>query len=282
VLTEQVFEQHNIDPIAILAEVHRLLGPCEVLLGGSLADDLGTMGSDIDLYCFPPRSDPQVRRPMVTSCFGTTLELHVVDWEALADEDLSTLIIPSEPPSPQHWPLLSPQRFRQLHALHRDRALQAGPITDRARRRSGADLLHVYVGLRAAITVGALAEDLVVLDGAENDYARLYCARLAVESAMDAALATLDLINPNPKWRLLLASRARFLDSLFPDPEKLLPALFPRVEQPDRELAVCLAAASECLRLVEYDGVLRRFPAVRSCAALVRSVAAALGTGVAS
>jgi hypothetical protein len=275
-LTDQVIEQHDLDTAAILAEVHRLLGACEVLLGGSLADDLGTMGSDIDLYCFPDRPDPDVRRPIVTQCAGVTLELHVVDWEALAEDDLSALIVPSEPPPPSQWPLLSPQHLRQLHALHRDRALRAGPITADARRRSGADLLHIHVGLRAALTVGALADDLEVLDGPENDYARLYCARLAVESAIDAALATLDLVNPNPKWRLLLASRALFLDPLFPDTEELLPALFPRIEEPHRQTINCLEVAVRCLRLVEADGVLRRFPAVRSSADQVRRVAAAL------
>jgi hypothetical protein len=253
-----------------------LIGPCDVLLGGSLADDLGTIGSDVDLYCFRAGVGPPHRFPLLTSCADANLELHVVDVaaEAGSPDDLRPLLTDPQPRAPRQWPLLSPQRFRQMHALYRGRALHAEGPAELARRAWGADLVHLYAGLRATLTAGTLAEDLVAFPGPEYATARLYCARLSVESAIDAALATCALVNPNPKWRLLLASRARLVEDGFPDPDRLLGALFPHPAELDGAVQHCLEVAAECLRLVLADGILSRFPAVRAAAELVESVAA--------
>jgi hypothetical protein len=273
--TDHLFEQWNTDPASIVATVHRLLGPCDVLLGGSLADGLGTAGSDVDLYCFREPCGAPSRFPLLEGCGDATLELHIVDVPAEpgGPDDLRPLLTDPEPRTPREWPLLSPQRFRQMHALYRGQALHAAGPAEAARRAWGADLVHLYAGLRAAFTAGTLAEDLVAFPGPEHATARLYCARLTVESAIDAALATCTLVNPNPKWRLLLAGRARLADPGFPDPDRLLAALFPAASAPDRAVAYCLEVAAECLRLVLADGILSRFPAVRASADLVESAA---------
>jgi hypothetical protein len=203
------------------------------------------------------------------------LELHVVtvDAEHARADSLQALIVDDEPPPPQRWPLLSPQRYRQMHALYRDRALRAGEPSEIARQVLAADLLHVYAALRATLTAGVLIEDLLMFEGPEHISARLYCARLVVENSIDAALAARELVNPNPKWRLLLAQRARFVDSDFPDPDELLAALFPDISDPEKAISGCLSVAGACLDVVASDGILNRFDTVREAVELVRSAA---------
>ena len=271
--TDELLEHWNTDPSAVVAAAVEMVGPCDVYLGGSLADDLGSVNSDVDLYCFRADEAGITPFPVVTTSGDANLELHVVGvGPALLDgSSLRGLITETEPPAPHRWPLLSPQRFRQMHALYRDRALQAGEVSEAARRAFAPDLLHVYAALRATLSAGTLTEDLLMFSGPEHTYTRLYTARLVAESAIDAALASRELVNPNPKWRLLLARRARFDDGQFPEPGRLLGALFPDISDSEQAIALCLRVAAECLGLVTADGVLRRFPSVRDCAHLVES-----------
>src|SRR6266536_3614759 len=144
-LTEQLFEQWNFDHEMIVGKVHAVLGPCDIFIGGSLADDLGTSGSDVDLYCI----------------------------------------------------------------------------------------------------------------------------RLAVESALDAALASRGMVNPNSKWRVPLAQRVQLVDPQFPDLETLLGGLFPDPRAPGEAVRRCLDTAAHCLRVVTDDGFLASFPIVAEAVELL-------------
>ena len=273
-IADQIFELWNLDVDTVADHVTDLIGPCDIYLGGSLADDLGTVNSDIDLYCFKADGPDPLPFPSVSSCGAAMLELHVtkVSPDHAASDSIQCLIVDDDPPPPQRWPLLSPQRFRQMHALYRDRALRPGEASAIARRVLAADLLHLYAALRATLTAGVLAEDLLMFGEPEHTSAQLYCARLVVENSIDAALATRELVNPNPKWRLLLAQRARFVDAGFPDPQRLLTGLFPDIDDPQRAISDCLSVACECLEMVLSDGILKRFDTVAEAVDLVRTL----------
>lgn len=274
-IADQVFELCNVDADAVTDHVTGLIGACDIFLGGSLADDLGTVNSDIDLYCFRMGSEEPDPLPIISPCGDAMLELHVatVDAERAKSDSLQALIVDDDPPPPQLWPLISPQRFRQMHALYRDRALRAGEPSQTARRALAADLLHIYAALRATLTAGILTEDLLMFQGSEHTTARLYCARLVVENSIDAALAARELVNPNPKWRLLLAKRAQFTDPDFPNPDELLSALFPDISDPEKAISRCLSVAGTCLEIVHSDGILRRFDTVSEALELVNTAA---------
>ena len=273
--TDQLFEQWNTDTSAIMAETIKRIGPCDVFIGGSLADHLGTAGSDVDLYCFRATEAQTSPFPIHTTCGDARLELYIVNVNSAmsGDSSLRSLVTDNPPPAPHRWPLLSPQRFRQMHALYRDCALSAGEASSAARVALAPDLLHIYAGLRAILNAGALAEDLLMHDCAERAPTRLYCARLLAESAIDAALSTQELVNPNPKWRLQLASRAGFTDPRFPETDRLLHALFPDISDAEKAIAQCLAIAADCLHLVVAEGSLRRFPSVGESLELVEAAA---------
>lgn len=274
-ITQDIFEIWNIDTDLITDEVIRLVGPCDIFLGGSLADDLGTMKSDIDVYCFREDGNTTTTFPVISRVGDVILEIYTVNVNAEFSEyeSLKPLIVEDVPPAPQRWPLLSPQRFRQMHALYRNRGLKEGKCSDFARHILAADLLHIYVALRAMLSVGTLTEDLSTLTDPENAAARLYCARMIVENSIDAALATRELVNPNPKWRLRLARKARFIDSQFPDSEFLLSGLFPAAGDIERAVGMCLQVSDKCLDMVRGDGILTRFEAVMVAADLLHSAA---------
>ncbi|HZB32339.1 MAG TPA: nucleotidyltransferase domain-containing protein [Streptosporangiaceae bacterium] len=260
-LTEQLFEYWNVDQDTLVGTVRDIVGDADLLLGGSLADDLGNEGSDIDVYCFMMKDAPW-SGPRLAECGNATLELHVVDIRAATHTagSLLPLVTDDNPPPSQEWPLLSGGTLRLLHALYRDRRLNAETgSAEWLRRHTGADLLHIHLALRATTTAAALAEDVDLLTAPEQRWSALYCARLAVESALDAALASAGLINPNPKWRVPLALQAKLVDDAFPDEPELLHGLFPTASQVEEETHACLAIADRCLRIVAKDAFLMRF-----------------------
>jgi hypothetical protein len=263
VLTDQLFEQWNVDAADLVRIMQGAVGDADLFLGGSLADDLGTEGSDIDLYCFVTE-DPPWTGPRVARYGPASIELHVVDVRQAAERvgSLLPLLLAEEPPPPQQWPLLTGGDIRLLHALYRDRRLHSGSGgAEWLRRQTGADLLHIHLALRATITAAALARDVASLVGPEQGWTALYCARLAVESALDAALATCGLVNPNPKWRVLLALQARLTNEAVPNESQLLDGLFPDTRNAEA-IGVCLTIASSCLEVVAQDRFLMRFPSV--------------------
>jgi len=271
-LTEQLFEQWNFDHEMIVGKVHAVLGPCDIFIGGSLADDLGTSGSDVDLYCFLEDAPVDVRRPLVTECGDASLELHVVEVAAAIGqtESLASLVVDAADLPPHQWPLLSPQELRRLHALYRDRGIyRAVGAAESFRRAAAPDLLHLYVALRALLTCVSLAEDVGALVASEERWSALYCSRLAVESALDAALASRGMVNPNSKWRVPLAQRVQLVDPQFPDLETLLGGLFPDPRAPGEAVRRCLDTAAHCLRVVTDDGFLASFPIVAEAVELL-------------
>ena len=274
--TDHLFEYWNTDSAEVLNAVVDHLGPCDVFIGGSLADDLGTTTSDIDLYCFVRSEERGPQPPVNLTCGEARLEVYVVNVAeagASRGDSLRRLIAENPPVPPSQFPLLSPQRLRQLHALYRDRALRAGAVAEEMRVSLAPDLLHIYASVRATLAAGALAEGLLTGANQGDIFPRLYHARLIAELAIDAALATHELVNPNPKWRLHLSERAALENPHFPPHGRILGALFPEISVPEQAISQCLALAAECMRLVAGEGTLRRFPAVTESVELIEAAA---------
>ncbi|MCX4745125.1 hypothetical protein OG455_06220 [Kitasatospora sp. NBC_01287] len=279
-LTSQLFEQWNIDNELVAGAVHQVLGPCDIFLGGSLADDLGNEGSDVDLYCFlPPGAGGAAGAAgtagadgdapgLLIECGDTVLDLTVVPGGRRPGEReslLPLLLAPAEATEPQ-LPLLSQRLFRQLHALHRDRSL-TGPGSgsglgpgEAVRVAHAADLLHVYAAVRSVLACAALADDLLALPEATPAEA-LYTARLSSEYAIDAALATEGLIVVNPKARHALLTRAR-MQSPLPGEEVAHAGLFPNPPSSPDAVHDCLTATQAFLRHALNDRLVARFELV--------------------
>ncbi|MFB8053509.1 hypothetical protein [Streptomyces rubiginosohelvolus] len=268
-LTGQLFEQWNIDDTLVVDSVQSALGPCDIFLGGSLADDLGNLSSDLDLYCFlPPGSSSKIRSTAV-SCGDTTLDLTAVPTDQdPGRESLLTLLLGPADASEGELPLLSNQRFHQLHALYRDRHLASSGHGEAFRRTFAADLLHIYMAVRSILACAALAEDLISLRNANDHETALHSARIAAEYAVDAALAVEGAIVVNPKWRSQLLARTRLKTALPPEAATSA-GLYPRPERPDA-IAACLQTADAHLRHAVADGLVGRFDLVQDAIRLLR------------
>lgn len=261
-MTESVLEQWGIDAEQIVANARQEVAECDLYLGGSLADDLGSPASDIDLYCFVKSGGTDLRRVRVVGHRPVTLELHIVDigHELATTASLVPLVADADPPPPSRWPLLSGGTFRAMHALLCDRPLaRHGGTAERMRSELGADLLPVYVALRASLAATSLVRE-AGQRATESMLGALHCARMGVEAALDAALATAGTVSANPKWRLTLARR----QGLLPDGggDLLLAGLFPDHRDAGAALARCREATAHLLDLVRQDAFLARYPAV--------------------
>jgi hypothetical protein len=269
-LTSQLFEQWDIDTGVLVDVVAEIVGPCDIYLGGSLADDLGNSGSDIDLYCFLREGAPVPPRPPTVHCGGAAIDLVIAGgaYSPAERESLLPLLLgPAEAPEDQ-LPLLSPGLFRQLYALYRDRKLAGQGWAEVPRQRFGADLLHLYLAMRSTLATAALAEDLLALRSSGHLPAATYSARLACEYAIDAALASEGFVTVNPKWRVALLEQAR-MQCAMPDAELTQAGLFPDPRNGLDALRNCLEAASVHLEHALANPMLARLHVVRGAAQLV-------------
>jgi hypothetical protein len=266
VLTGLLFEQWGVDTGWVAGIARDAVGPWDFFLGGSLADDLGSVTSDIDVYCFT-RGVPAGRRTVSGGAGRPVVELHVVDVapETRTSDSLVPLVTSAVPLPPAEWPVLTGTAFRALHALQRDRVLSIEDGAAEAMRAAlGADILPLYVALRASVAAVALLGEAASRPAAESPWHALYRARAGVESAVDAALAAGGTVCPNPKLRLTLARRAGLLaedggpvtpESLFPDPRAARDSL-----------VACARTASALLTIVREDAYMARFPAIATAA----------------
>ncbi|WP_431936245.1 nucleotidyltransferase domain-containing protein [Micromonospora sp. RP3T] len=263
-MTELVLEHWGVDPEQIVAGARHEVGDADLYLGGSLADDLGSPDSDIDLYCFVESGGSGTRRLQLTGYAPVVLELHVVDvnQELATGVSLAPFVIEADPLPPARWPILSGTAFRAFHALFYDRPLAppTGPA-DRMRSGLGTDLLPIYVVLRSALAASSLDRQ-ADRRATESTLSAVHCARLGVEAALDAALATAGAVSANPKWRLTLARRHGLLSDGTED--LVLAGIFPDRHRADDAVARCHRATARLLDRVRQDAFLARYPVVRA------------------
>jgi hypothetical protein len=240
-------------------------------LGGSLADDFGSVDSDIDVFCFTTAPAPP--GPIRLDIGGqTSIEAHVIEVEAeiRRSESMAILITAADPPGPADWPLIPSSTFRALHALYRDRRLSTGSsAAERLRSALGGDVLPQYVALRATHAAVTLTLESFSLAGARSPLQALYRCRAAVDAAIDAALAHTGDVCPNAKYRLTAARRRNlFVENGGPLDTA---AVFPDPSTPERSLDLMGDTVSALLSRVAADRFLARFPVVRDAAEIVRS-----------
>jgi hypothetical protein len=262
--TDHLFELWCLDPERLSRAARTQLGDCDIFLGGSLVDDLGGTASDVDLYCFLPPG--RVRPAHGAIAIGTTLvELHAVrvDDYVAYPHSLVRLLSESAAPGGLDLPLPSNGDLRLMHALWRDHGLARGELAESVRVATGADLLHLYVMVRALSSAASLVHDAINHLDAGDGWAALHCARLAAEAGCDAVLASTGVYNPNPKWRISLLHRARLGKLAGREDLRLLDALFPRPEPTPQQAATgCVSALRTSLELVRTYPLVSAFPAV--------------------
>lgn len=279
-LTAQLLEFWGVDDAALVDCARHTVGPCDVYVGGSLADDVGTITSDVDLYCFVADASTAPSEPVVaTRCGAVGVECHVVVGPAYAGFPESLAVLLTDPErAAVRTPYPSPAALRCMHALYRDRALAPGPVAEAVRRATAADLTHLYVGLRSVISSAASAEDALAMVSMGEYWTALYGTRLVAEFALDAALAAGGRTNPNSKWRMALAERAILAGDLPYDMDGLVPGLFPSPLGIGDPFGDAVALARGCLD-VAAEGMLSTFPQLHHAQALVESLAEWIDTG---
>lgn len=262
--TDHLFELWCLDAGRLSRAARAHLGQCDVFLGGSLVDDLGGTASDVDLYCFLPPGQPRPAHGAIA--MGTVVvELHAVPVDEYLDYPHSLVRLLSGPPAPGglDLPLPSNGDLRLMHALWRDHGLTRGGLAESVRAATGADLLHLYVMVRAITSAASLVLDAINHLDARDGWAALHCARLAAEAGCDAVLASFGVYNPNPKWRISLLHRSRLATPAGREDFHPLDALFPRPEPtPEEAAARCVRTLWTSLAQVRTYPLVSAFPAV--------------------
>ena len=206
-----LLEQTNVDVELLTTHARREGCRGFLVVGGSLADGLGTPLSDVDLMCFEPSAEgfpTEQRVSIVRRRWGSlTVDLHRVAAPSLTEICVPyrrhVLDVPDRPLGRLPYDILV-----LLHSLH-----SGIPITDPAEVAGladavGADLLPILLGLRGLNSFLLHYRDGRQFIALRLDRPTLVAARSAVEAAADAALAMSGRLNPNSKWRMILLDNA--------------------------------------------------------------------------
>jgi hypothetical protein len=268
---EDLFEQWGLDLDALVRTIVSRTGDLPMVLGGSLVDGLGTVMSDVDVFCFgsPRAPDLPVDRlsPLmqVATCWVDRVEvnLHFVEPSQLSQhgDEMRQLV---QPEGAARLPAIGFEELFVLHALARGPALTRGDEVDRVRDLAAADLFSTYLCLRSVSVCRAFRHDVESLvEGGETN-AALAAARHSAESAVDALLAVRGYANPNPKWRVTLVEQAIIHGRLGIRASSVLAALFPRWDRAHPSLRHSVELARTCLEQVAADPLMRTYPICRA------------------
>ncbi|MEV5533679.1 nucleotidyltransferase domain-containing protein [Streptomyces prunicolor] len=255
-LTSQLFELWGIDDEILLHSCQDHGSGSAVVLGGSLADNMGTPVSDIDVYCFSDATRPDGQHAF-RRLNERVVHIHTVNRTTLGSLGGPLWQLLDEPQCLDGVPVLPPTTLSDLHALQAGRALYDDGTLEQLRVDSGSDLLGSYLVLRNLVRTRRLLQRLKDGPGAPAKV----CVRGVLEATTDTCLAAIGLVNPNPKWRVELLSRA---PSSRPDTrwtDAMVEAL--RAGAPD-DPAGQLALAGECLADVFEEPTVRLLVAQRA------------------
>lgn len=213
--TDDLFEQWGIDA-ELLAEVVFGDEPAELaVIGGSLADDLGTASSDVDVFVvskrfasWPFQAVSSGLRVGELTHRRVGVHVHVIpaDDVVLAGHDLMRLL--NAGPVLRRLGDYTPQQLAVLHALRAGLPIAGQPGLARVQTDSACDLLPLVLALRALLSFHAFTRERDELTAAADQWSAAAANRARTEAAVDALLAVLRYANPNPKWRLQLVQRA--------------------------------------------------------------------------
>lgn len=206
-----LMEAADLDVEALAEQARRAGCRGPLVIGGSLADGLGTALSDIDLMCFEPSADavPGAQRVSVSRHRWGRLDvdLHRVDVPTLVDicapYRAHLLAAPARPVD-----RLPHDIFVLMHALHSGIPVDGTADLEELADLTGTDLYPTLLGLRALGILLNHWRDARQFEELALGRPALVAARSAVEAAADAALAMAGRVNPNPKWRIVQLQRA--------------------------------------------------------------------------
>lgn len=235
---DDLFEHWGIDGDSIADAVFDARPKRElVVVGGSLADELGSTRSDVDVHVITDALDTWPLRPITSSLLvgeftskGVAIHVHVVAERDVhvAGHDLLRLLADSS--VIRRLGDYSRQQIALLHALRAGIAIAGRDVLPRIQTDSACDLLPLMLALRALLSFNAFESDRDELLARGDTWGATAASRLRAEAAVDALLATLDYANPNPKWRIPLLRRAVRHGRWPFDLDDTVRALFPRHE----------------------------------------------------
>lgn len=208
---DHILEVANTDQAGLIlnARSHRCDGP--LVIAGSLADGLGTALSDVDIAAFGTAWHGRCSHSVMTverHHWGSlVVDLLRVDESAFrktcAPIREHLLRAPREPiPRVQYEVLVL------LHALQAGQPITDAGVLDELKDAVGSDLYPMLTVLRALSGFLTHNRDSDQLRELGLERAARASARYALEAVVDAALAAVSEVNPNPKWRVLLMERA--------------------------------------------------------------------------
>jgi hypothetical protein len=206
-----ILEAANVDTDTLTARARAAGCRGALVVGGSLADGLGTELSDVDLVAFEPSADgPDDGQRVAISRHQwgrLTVDLHRVAVPTLvricAPYREHLLAAPDRP-----LPRLPYEILVLLHAIHAGLPIAEQPRVAELADTVGADLFPALLGLRALGSFLHHYRDGRQLRALLLTRPALAAGRGAAEAAADAALALSGRVNPNPKWRVLLLENA--------------------------------------------------------------------------
>ena len=199
-ILDEVVERSGCDVDALHAAALAMVGDVPMVVGGSLADDLGHPGSDVDVYCFVDHVGPA---PPCSAATPALLDLHLTPPE-LIDEAAALGHALLSDPAAYDLTGMSESVLGALHALALGTALHREDEIARLRLHARADLVSFHLASAALDAFAWLAVEAVALMGETDEVTELAMLVRAAEAAIDAALGAAGQACPNPKWRFAL------------------------------------------------------------------------------
>jgi hypothetical protein len=271
-LVEALGGDRDVLRAAVVAEV----GDLPMVVGGSLADDLGHANSDVDVYCFVGEAEPVT--PPRSPASSPGLDVHVVpidilDRGAAFGGDLLAR------PSAYDGAGIADDLLTVLHALAAGTPLHRADEVAALRLHAQADLVAFHFAAAALDAFSWLAAEASALLGEADGPTGLATLVRAAEAGVDASLGAAGRACPNPKWRFALVAAVA---ASFPVPvDRVVATLLPgRAGLANPTAAVLSTIRATVTHAVDHPLLRPTAVADRARAALVE-LRAAVGTSMA-
>ena len=271
--TTELLEGWGIDLPTLTRFLDEQVGNVAMVVGGSLADDLGGPWSDIDVYAYGDvtigsgltqerrfETDSGAPRRAFGRLRGAEIDVQVIPVAPLSaiGAQLRLLLAPE---AISALPSIAPNYVPALHALSNGIPINARDL-DGLRTASAADLLGRWLAVRAVLALETLIADATAMIKARERLAPVFQLRMAAESAIDGLLGGAGYFHPNPKWRTHLALRG-VTEGIIPlSSRDIVAALFPDASDVDSALVTLQRVLAPCVAALAEDPLLRGYPAV--------------------
>jgi len=249
---EQALAAHDLRIEDLLANHGVQIGDSQGLLAvGSIAEQLGTPSSDLDLLVLTDTPwdrdgapamvmEWEASRETVTYKNGVEINLELVTREDLrralnAFLEVGPLLFDERGLS--SMPIIGMAERHLLHRLRSGWPLRGEAIVERWRDEFLVVLYPFYLALLHFVGFNEMREDAAALEG-PDDGSFAIAARMTAAEGLSCLLALQGVTNPKPKWVMRLADR--FLAQSHPDLHRELAKLMflPRSQHSDKRSQV--------------------------------------------